>query len=76
MATGGMPKDFLGNFFKLTPEGIIRISQFVISSDLRFSDNVYAFTQEGLAMPSGVLHSECVAPPGFLIRTAADAGLL
>ena len=30
----------------------MRISQFVISSDLKFSKNVYAFTQEGVAMLS------------------------
>jgi len=43
--------------FALTREEIMRISQFVISSDLKFSKNVYAFTQEGVAMLSGVLRS-------------------
>ena len=48
------PADFM---FALTREEILRISQFVISSDLKFSKNVYAFTQEGVAMLSGVLRS-------------------
>ena len=46
------PADFM---FKLTRPEVLRISQFVISSDLKFSKNVYAFTQEGVAMLSGVL---------------------
>jgi len=37
----------------------MRISQFVISSDLKFSRNVFAFTQEGVTMLSGVLRSDC-----------------
>ncbi|MDD2679615.1 MAG: ORF6N domain-containing protein [Candidatus Omnitrophica bacterium] len=45
------PEDFM---FILTREEINRISQFVIS--LKFSKNVYAFTQEGVAMLSGVLN--------------------
>ena len=36
----------------------MRISQNVISSELKFSKNVYAFTQEGVAMLSGVLNSK------------------
>src|SRR3972149_6381349 len=42
------PADFM---FKLTREEVLRISQFVISSDLKFSKNVYAFTQEGVVDP-------------------------
>ena len=34
------------------------MSQFVISSELKFSKNVFAFTQEGVAMLSGVLRSD------------------
>ena len=34
------PSDFM---FKLTRDEVLRISQFVISSDLKFSKNVYAF---------------------------------
>jgi len=36
---------------------IVRISQSVISSDLKFSKSVHAFTQEGVAMLSSVLNS-------------------
>jgi len=49
------PDDFL---LFLTREEIERISQNVISSGLKFSKSVYAFTQEGVAMLSGVLHSK------------------
>jgi hypothetical protein len=48
------PPDFM---FQLTRDEIMRISQFVISSDLKFSKNVYSFIQEGIAMLSGVLRS-------------------
>ncbi len=48
------PTDFI---LDLTREEILRISQFVTSSDVKFSKNVYAFTQEGVAMLSGVLRS-------------------
>jgi len=48
------PDDFL---FKLTREEINRLSQFVITSDLKFSPNVFAFTEQGIAMLSGVLNS-------------------
>ncbi len=47
------PKDFM---FILTREEIMRISQFVIS--LKFSKNVYAFTEQGVAMLSSVLNSK------------------
>jgi hypothetical protein len=48
------PADFM---FKLTRDEIVRISQSVISSDLKFSKSVHAFTQEGVAMLSSVLNS-------------------
>ncbi len=54
------PEDFM---FPLTREEIMRISQIVISSDhlegktLRFSKNVMAFTEHGVAMLSSVLNS-------------------
>jgi hypothetical protein len=44
--------------FSLTREEIMRMSQVVISSELKFSKNVFAFTQEGVAMLSGVLRSD------------------
>jgi len=46
------PEDFM---FVLTREEIQRISQSVIS--LKYSKAVYAFTKEGVAMLSSVLHS-------------------
>ncbi len=55
------PKDFM---FPLTREEIMRISQSVISSThtgvdtLKFSKNVMAFTEHGVAMLSSVLNSK------------------
>lgn len=49
------PEDFV---MALTRPEILRISQFVISSDLKFSKSVLAFTEEGVAMLSGVLKSQ------------------
>jgi hypothetical protein len=43
--------------FKLGRQEIMRISQSVISSKLRFSKNVVVFTEQGLAMLSSVLNS-------------------
>jgi len=54
------PEDFM---FRLTREEIMRISQFVISSahpgvnTLKFSKNVMAFIEHGVAMLSSVLNS-------------------
>jgi len=54
------PEDFM---FRLTREEIMRISQIVISSEhpgiktLKFSKNVMAFTEHGVAMLSSVLTS-------------------
>ena len=47
------PEDFM---FSLTKEEILRISQIVIS--LKFSKNVNAFTEQGVAMLSGILRSK------------------
>jgi hypothetical protein len=55
------PEDFM---FSLTKQEILRISQFVISSlrsqlvTLKFSKNVNVFTEQGIAMLSGVLRSK------------------
>lgn len=49
------PSDFM---FRLSREEIRRISQIVISSDLKFSNNVNAYTEQGVAMLSSVLRSE------------------
>jgi hypothetical protein len=44
--------------FELTREEIRNISQSVIcSSDMKHARNVYAFTEQGVAMLSGVLNS-------------------
>lgn len=54
--TRRFPDDFM---FELTREEIMRISQTVISSaDLKFSNRVRAFTEQGVAMLSSVLRSE------------------
>jgi hypothetical protein len=49
------PEDFM---FSLTREEIMRISQIVISSDIKFSKQVRAFTEQGVAMLSGILNSD------------------
>lgn len=49
------PNDFM---FELTREEIRNISQFVICSPaIKHARNVYAFTEQGIAMLSGVLNS-------------------
>ncbi len=48
------PDDFL---FSLTREEVRSISQIVISSGIKFSKHVFAFTEQGVAMLSSVLNS-------------------
>jgi hypothetical protein len=48
------PSDFL---IRLSREEIRRISQFETSSGLRFAKSAYAFTEQGVAMLSGLLNS-------------------
>ncbi len=51
------PNDFM---FELTREEIMRISQTVISSevpDIKYSKRVFVFTEQGVAMLSGLLKS-------------------
>jgi hypothetical protein len=48
------PPDFM---FSLTREEIMNLSQFVISPGIKHAPNVFAFTQEGIAMLSGILNS-------------------
>lgn len=63
------PSDFM---FPLTREEIMRISQSVISSDLKYSKRVYAFTEQGVAMLSSVLHSDrAIAVNIAIMRTFA-----
>jgi len=49
------PDDFI---MILSREEIMRISQSVISSDIKYSKSVMAFTEEGVAMLSGILKSK------------------
>jgi len=49
------PDDFM---IKLSRDDVKRISQFVTSSDIKYSKSVHAFTQEGVAMLSSVLNSK------------------
>jgi hypothetical protein len=48
------PEDFV---FSLTRDEVMRISQIVISSQIKFSNHVFAFTEQGVAMLSSVLNS-------------------
>ena len=62
------PADFM---FELEREEIERISQFVTSSpDLRFSKRVSAFTEQGVAMLSGVLNSDRAVDVNITIMRA------
>jgi len=49
------PSDFM---FKLTRDEIMRISQTVTSSKIKYSKRVSAFTEQGVAMLSSVLRSK------------------
>jgi hypothetical protein len=49
------PEDFM---FSLKREEIMRISQIVISSEIKFSKSVRCFTEQGVAMLSSVLRGE------------------
>ncbi|MDP2940238.1 MAG: ORF6N domain-containing protein [Candidatus Omnitrophota bacterium] len=49
------PEDFM---FSLTREEILNLSQIVISSKIKHAPNVFAFTEQGVAMLSSVLNSE------------------
>ena len=49
------PKDFM---FTLTRDEIMRISQIVTSSKIKFSKRVRVFTEQGVAMLSSVLNSQ------------------
>lgn len=48
------PDDFM---FPLTRDEIMNLSQIVISSRIKHAPNVFAFTEQGVAMLSGVLNS-------------------
>lgn len=67
------PADFM---FTLSREEILRISQFVTSSDysksdtLKFSKSVMVFTEQGVAMLSSVLNSERAVQVNIAIMRA------
>jgi len=61
------PLDFM---FELTREEIMRISQIVISSEIKYSRRVHAFTEQGVAMLSSVLNSERAIEVNILIVRA------
>jgi hypothetical protein len=48
------PEDFM---FALTRDEIMNLSQIVISSSIKHAPNVFVFTEQGVAMLSGVLNS-------------------
>lgn len=48
----------LFSMFSLTREEIMRISQNVISSRIKYAKRVLAFTEQGVAMLSGILNSK------------------
>src|SRR4030066_414180 len=48
------PEDFM---FSLTRDEIMNLSQIVISSRIKHAPNVFVFTEQGVAMLSGVLNS-------------------
>jgi hypothetical protein len=49
------PVDFM---FRLTRQEVMRLSQIVITSQIKFSPNVIVFTEQGVAMLSSVLKSK------------------
>ena len=49
------PEDFM---FALNRDEIMNLSQIVISSRIKHAPNVFVFTEQGVAMLSGVLNSE------------------
>jgi hypothetical protein len=61
------PEDFM---FLLNREEIMNLSQIVISSKVKHAPNVYAFTEQGVAMLSSVLHSKKAIPVNIAIMRA------
>ena len=56
--------------FALTREEIMNLSQFVISSKIKHAPHVTAFTQEGVAMLSGILNSHRAVEVNIAIMRA------
>jgi len=61
------PEDFM---FALTREEIMRISQTVTSSEIKYSKRVRAFTEQGVAMLSTVLRSQLAIQVNIAIMRA------
>jgi hypothetical protein len=61
------PSDFM---FTLSRDEIMGISHIVISSKIKFSKNVRAFTENGVAMLSSVLRSKCAIQVNIQIMRA------
>lgn len=60
------PSDFM---FELTRDEIKRISQTVISSEIKYSKRVHVFTEQGVAMLSSVIRSKHSLPLTFNLNT-------
>jgi hypothetical protein len=64
------PEDFM---ISLTRDEIMNLSQIVISSKIKHAPNVYAFTEQGVGMLSGILRSEIAIKINIqIIRTFVD----
>ena len=61
------PGDFV---FMLTREEIMNLSQTVISSKFKHAPNIYAFTEQGVAMLSSVLRSKRAIQVNIIIMRA------
>ena len=61
------PEDFM---FSLTRQEILNLSQFVISPEIKHAPNVFAFTEQGVAMLSGVLRSKRAIQANIAIMRA------
>ncbi|MBU1863726.1 MAG: ORF6N domain-containing protein [Candidatus Omnitrophica bacterium] len=61
------PDDFI---FSLTRREILNLSQIVISSNIKHAPNVFAFTEQGVAMLSSVLRSKRAAHVNIAIMRA------
>jgi len=61
------PEDFM---FVLTRNEITNLSQIVISSKIKHAPNVFAFTEQGVAMLSGILNSDRAISANIAIMRA------
>jgi hypothetical protein len=61
------PKDFM---FSLTRQEIRNLSQIVISSAIKHAPNVFVFTEQGVAMLSGILRSKKAVAVNIAIMRA------